>query len=302
MDNNTHKAYSFISHLLASDQFKSNVGSIIISGGGLQLMVMTLYLLLKPSLSYQLVEMFFVLLAVTSAVTVAMLYTLNILTAPVSLMSAALDEFLSKEELPDLPGDLTDEAGKLMAQVQQLMMTNHTLRYAVEKAALLDPLTGVYNRHWCETQITRELERLEYADEMMTIIAIDLDDLRSINEVHGQRSGDLCLKHVANTLRFNVRGIDWIARWGDDEFLLVVYNLPSESVVKLVERIRRTVKDRPIPTPQGDEIHLSISIGVCRYFEGDDLESVTYKIDKALVHAKLYGKDQLIQDYLSLAG
>ncbi len=93
-----------------------------------------------------------------------------------------------------------------------------------------------------------------------------------------------------------------IARWGRDEFLLVLYNLPTESLIKVIDRIRHTVKERPIIAPQGEEISLSVSLGVCQYFEGDNLETVTYKIDKALYKAKLYGREQIIHDYLSLAG
>ncbi len=209
MDNKTHKAYSFISHLLTSDNFKSNIASVALGGTGFQLIALILYLLIKPSLGYHIVaEIFFVLLITTLLGAAATLYILNILTAPVSLVAEALDDFLNKKKLPDLAGDFTDEAGKMMAQVQQLMMTTNTLQNAIEKSSFRDHLTGVYNRYWCEAQLLKEVERLRYEDESMSIVVIDIDGLTSINNLYGHTAGDWCLKHLANTLRFNVRGTD----------------------------------------------------------------------------------------------
>src|ERR1044072_9764379 len=100
-----------------------------------------------------------------------------------------------------------------------MMMTINSLRKAIERHSFLDQLTGVYNRQWCEAQLRKEIGRLPYDKETMTVVVIDIDELTSINDLNCQSAGNMGLKHVDNTLRFNVRGSDWIARWGSDEFL-----------------------------------------------------------------------------------
>lgn len=303
MNRNHLKAYSRISRILLNSGFKWKLVSVAIIGTYLQLIAVSLYLLLKPDLTQQaLMQIVFSMLVATLVGTVITIYATKVLTTPISLISKALCDYIDHKKVPNLPVHLSDEAGRLMADVQHLIMKSDELSNLFEQTSALDHLTGVYNRHWSEAHLKEEIKRLKRTERTMSIVMVDIDCFNSINEQYGHAVGDLCLKHVSNVIRLNIRGTDWIARWGGDEFLIAMYDTHKDTVIKALDRIRRTVKERPVTTPEGTQITLSISLGICQYADGDSSDTILYKADKALFKAKLYGRDQIIQDYIRLAG
>jgi diguanylate cyclase (GGDEF)-like protein len=296
-------AYSRISKILLNSGFKWKLASVAILGTYFQLIAVTLYLLLKPNLNQQaLLQIFFSMLIATLVGTAMTIYATKVLTAPISLISKALCDYIDHKKLPNLPLNFSDETGRLMADVQHLIMKSDELSNLFEQTSALDHLTGVYNRYWSEAHLKEEIKRLKRTERTLSIVMIDIDCFNCINEQYGHAAGDLCLKHIANIIRLNIRGTDWIARWGGDEFLVAMYDTNKDTVIKALDRIRRTVKERPVIAPDGTQVYVSVSLGICQYADGDSSDTILYKADKALFKAKLYGRDQIIQDYIRLAG
>ncbi|MGE5444578.1 MAG: GGDEF domain-containing protein [Ignavibacteriales bacterium] len=221
-------------------------------------------------------------------------YTLNELLTPVLLASQKLREHMTNKRMPDIPDYPTDQAGQLMADVQ------HTVKYldkvidSLEKASMMDYLTGAYNRHAGENRLMEDIARVQRSDDTMSLVMLDVDDLKLINDQYGHDAGDICLKHVASTVKGNIRKSDWLARWGGDEFVLLLFNTKEEPSAKILERICTALKENPIHTPQGDEINLTLSMGVYQYNGRDDIKTLLIKMDNALYGAKRGGKDQIV--------
>jgi diguanylate cyclase (GGDEF)-like protein len=217
------------------------------------------------------------------------LYILYALLTPVLLVSQKLREYITNKRMPDLPNYFTDQAGQLMADVQ------HTVKYldkvidSLEKASMMDYLTGAYNRHAGENRLMEDIARVQRSDEIILLVMLDVDNLKLINDQYGHDAGDICLKHVTS-----IRKSDWLARWGGDEFVLVLSSTKEEPSTKVLERICTALKENPIRTPQGDEINLTLSMGVYQYNGRDDIKTLLVKMDNALYGAKRGGKNQIV--------
>ncbi len=124
-----------------------------------------------------------------------------------------------------------------------------------------DALTGLANRRPFELALAREVDRVARAGEPALVLMADIDHFKRINDTHGHPAGDQVLKSVAQTLLDCVRPMDTLARFGGEEFAIILPNCPAAFGQTVAERIRRKVETRPIAVAPGVQVSVTISLG-----------------------------------------
>jgi len=128
------------------------------------------------------------------------LYMLHALLTPLRLASQKLREYIINKRIPDLPDHFTDEAGQLMADVRYTVEHLDKVIDSLKKASIMDYLTGVYNRHGGEKRLVEDIARVHRSGDPMTLVILDVDNLKLINDQYGHDTGDICLKHITNII------------------------------------------------------------------------------------------------------
>ena len=157
----------------------------------------------------------------------------------------------------------------------------------------IDFVTGCYNRRAFEEHLTVELVRARRYERPLTMILMDLDDFKLVNDGLGHAAGDYTLKRVGEVLRAAFRTTDRVCRYGGDEFAVIFPETPKEEVVRLAERLRRQIA--AIFPDQHNPIPISASIGVAGFpFDGAQADDLVQAADRALYRAKLEGRNQVV--------
>ncbi len=161
-----------------------------------------------------------------------------------------------------------------------------------EQLALTDPLTGLYNRRGLTQLAQREMEWVHRFDRPLSLLLLDLDHFKVLNDSHGHVIGDQVLAGVAQRLRSQVRGIDVISRYGGEEFVVLLPDCDAASAVIVAERLRANIEADPFATDSGD-LELTVSIGMTST-EGSppDLETLVEHADQAMYAAKQAGRNR----------
>jgi diguanylate cyclase (GGDEF)-like protein len=225
------------------------------------------------------------------------LWAMYALSAPTALASKALRRYLESGELPKLPVGYTDRAGRLMADVQYTVERLDKAMRSLEELATTDHLTGAYNRRFAEERLSQDIARAQRGGGTLTLAVLDLDQFKPVNDEYGHHAGDTCLTHFAEVLGRKVRGGDWIARWGGDEFVVGIWHAQEDgslSVERMLERVAKGLRENPVVLPNGEEALLSFSGGVCQWQPMDDPRRLFAKADEALYRAKVKGGDTVI--------
>ncbi|WED75756.1 GGDEF domain-containing protein [Aeromonas allosaccharophila] len=166
-------------------------------------------------------------------------------------------------------------------------------RLTIQKHKLfLDSLTQVHNRAALDERLEQEYKRwLRYRTPLCMAI-IDIDHFKNINDNYGHMAGDKALKVVAKALQSALRDTDFIARFGGEEFVVLLPNINPDKFQKPLETLRQTIKSIPFRFRDA-KVEITISIGATLFKEGDNPSDVFERADKALYHAKNTGRDQV---------
>jgi len=152
---------------------------------------------------------------------------------------------------------------------------------ALYELAILDPLTGLYNRRFCEERLRAEIARADRHSDPLMVIALDLDNFKAINDRHGHSDGDLVLKEFARRLSKATRGSDIAVRLGGDEFLVILPECPPEDVQIVLSRITSFEVDC-----DGKKVAVSSSRGWAQYQLTDTPDELIKRADQALYEEK----------------
>lgn len=179
---------------------------------------------------------------------------------------------------------------KLFTRQIELAITIADLFEAVKSQAITDALTTLYNRRYFEEEINKEVVRAKRMNQPFTIIALDLDYLKQINDKYGHSFGDLAIKTVSDVLKKNARAIDVAARMGGEEFNLLLPGVDSTGGLIAAERVRAAIAACKL-----EQIgQITASIGVATFLEhSDNLEELLEIADQAMYMAKRNGRNQV---------
>lgn len=178
----------------------------------------------------------------------------------------------------------------LFANQIELAVTVAGLFEEVKKQAITDPLTGIFNRRYFEENIVKEAERSLRLKQPFSLISMDLDFLKKINDTYGHQFGDIAIKTIANVLKREARSIDIPARIGGEEFNLLLPGVDSKGAFIAAERIRKSIENQVIDTIGG----ITASIGVATFLEHSDrIDELIELADQAMYKAKINGRNQV---------
>ena len=178
----------------------------------------------------------------------------------------------------------------LFANQIELAITIAGLFEEVRKQAVTDPLTGLYNRRYFEENINREAERALRLGQPFSLISLDLDHLKTINDTYGHQYGDVAIKAISDVLKQKARSIDIPARIGGEEFNVLLPGVDSYGAMIAAERIRAAIEATPL-----EKIgNVTASIGVATFLEhSKNVFDLTELADQAMYRAKINGRNQV---------
>ncbi len=178
----------------------------------------------------------------------------------------------------------------LFANQIELAITIAGLFEEVRKQAVTDPLTGLYNRRYFEENINREAERALRLGQPFSLVSLDLDHLKTINDTYGHQYGDVAIKTISNVLKKQARSIDIPARIGGEEFNVMLPGVDSYGAMIAAERIRAAIEATPL-----EKIgNVTASIGVATFLEhSKNVFDLTELADQAMYRAKINGRNQV---------
>ena len=176
----------------------------------------------------------------------------------------------------------------------QLVSNEQALRQKAETEARRDFLTGLPNRQAYQERITDEAERSKRYKRNLSLLMVDIDDFKKVNDTLGHDCGDIVLQNVASQLTRSIRQVDFVARIGGEEFVIVLPETDLCGAIDLANRLRTAVKARVIETPQA-KLSVTVSIGVGSGVLSDsaDHRQMIFDADQALYVAKRSGKDRV---------
>jgi two-component system cell cycle response regulator len=164
----------------------------------------------------------------------------------------------------------------------------------LEALAHTDPLTMVLNRRALVSRLTAEVDRARRYESVVTILMIDLDHFKGVNDTYGHPAGDQVLRDVAQLLQHEVRSVDIVARYGGEEFIVVLPETSTEGAVAFAERIRERIESRMFEST-GHSLLLTTSIGVATFPSPrvSSMEDLVARADEALYRAKAEGRNRV---------
>jgi len=195
-----------------------------------------------------------------------------------------------------LQQELQNLQARMDAMVEQrtarLVEENVVLRQMAER----DALTGLFNARALQRRLQEEQERVHRYGEVVSLVMIDLDHFKEVNDTWGHLAGDAVLREVASVLRRTVRQGDFVGRYGGEEFLVIAAGTPEEGAVQLAERLRRAVEALSIAVEPDVNIRRTISLGVATGRRGEEvsLQEVLRRADECLYRAKREGRNRVL--------
>lgn len=199
-----------------------------------------------------------------------------------------------RDELGRLARNFQDMARQVAAHTTELESQVAQRTQVLERLAYADFLTGLLNRRGIIDRLEMERNRLARQHAKLGVIILDLDYFKRINDSHGHDAGDRALVHVANVIRGVMRSYDVCARWGGEEFLVIVPGMTDRDLLlKAAEKLRSEIKARPFDAGN-EEIVLTASVGCYLADPAESADTMLKAADDALYRAKTEGRDRVV--------
>jgi len=177
---------------------------------------------------------------------------------------------------------------ELSDQTRELEETQGQLRLL----AMTDPLTEISNRRHFMSQISEEIERTKRFGDPFSLMMIDIDNLKEVNDTYGHEAGDEVLRTFAKYCQTRLRSIDRLARFGGDEFIVLLVQTGWKKAKEVAERLVSEIQGLEMQIEK-ESIHITVSIGLTTIIEGSTIEGLIKRADKALYEAKNGGRNQV---------
>lgn len=167
---------------------------------------------------------------------------------------------------------------------------NIQLRRRFEQEAKIDTLTGLHNRRWLDDNLSRIIQRHQLAAHPLALLMVDVDDFKVFNDSQGHQAGDAALSRIGRILASNLRPTDLIARFGGEEFVVVLPVTDSSGAYAAAERVRKAVCAQAADLPDGSV--LTVSLGIAQLLGSESEDTLLARADSALYRAKAAGKNR----------
>lgn len=188
----------------------------------------------------------------------------------------------------------------LFLMISRLRSSNMSISESFKKqqeyqlTATIDELTGLYNRRWLREMLARQMQRSQEKAAPLTLLMIDGDHFKKVNDQHGHNIGDLVLQALASTMLDWVRPTDLVARYGGEEFVIVLPGTDLAGARVVAERMRRMIAEARTPSTLGELLPVvTISIGLALMEEADTMDAFIGRADAALYRAKEKGRNRV---------
>ncbi len=213
-------------------------------------------------------------------------------------LEAGADDYLTK------PFDRAELFARLKTAIRILNLEKSLkeANEAIRVLSITDTMTGCYNRTYMDAQLPNEVQRAMRYGHPISVVMVDIDHFKEVNDAYGHQAGDQALKAFVETMGRSIRsGVDWIARYGGEEFIVVLPETDFEKARLLAERLRTTVSEQIILYKE-KEIRITASFGVTGLPSGQGLtgsmEDISYEVmislaDKCLYAAKQEGRNRV---------
>lgn len=196
------------------------------------------------------------------------------------------------------PVDRQEIMARTATQVRRWRYTEQ-LRNSVKASiemAITDSLTGLYNRRYLETHLTHMIDHYVNRGKVLSVLAVDVDYFKAINDTHGHDAGDKVLQELAQRLRDHTRSIDLCCRIGGEEFIVVLPNTDTMTAEKIAERLRRAIAAKSFIIGTPAPVPVTISAGIATLSGLDDsLEKLLKRADSAMYQAKREGRNRIVK-------
>lgn len=232
----------------------------------------------------------------TKGIPIIMITTKGETHEKVSGLEAGADDYLSK------PHNEIELNARIYASLRtkalqdELREKNRQLEEMLEKVNLLamtDPLTGLFNRRHCESVIESEFSRTVRYQSPLACLMIDIDHFKKVNDRYGHRMGDEVLTEVAGMIKAGVRAVDTVARWGGEEFMVILSETGREGALYFAERLLGRISDHAFS--DNPDIKITVSIGMASIpdLSIDTAEKLVDSSDLAIYEAKRKGRNRI---------
>jgi diguanylate cyclase len=194
-----------------------------------------------------------------------------------------------------------EQSNRKMSELQQHLQSMKTeinqiqeRTKSLEEEVLLDSLTNTHNRRAYEMRIDEELQRFKRYNQIFSLILLDVDHFKRVNDDYGHRAGDKCLREIINRIRPSLRKADFLARYGGEEFVVILPGTSSENAGIAAEKLRQII-ERTTFLFQGHKISVTISSGVTQAnLSDEDPQTVFTRVDAAMYEAKREGRNRVV--------
>lgn len=165
----------------------------------------------------------------------------------------------------------------------------------VKREAMTDGLTGLANRKAFDKQIQDWVDEAKTTGNTLCLLMLDIDHFKLFNDIYGHQTGDQVLRLVARTLTDGVKGRDFAARFGGEEFVIILPETPLAAALKVADKLRKSVEDKEVVNKTSHEKlgRITLSAGVAEYIKGESITDLIERADGALYDAKKSGRNQV---------
>jgi len=196
-----------------------------------------------------------------------------------------------KSELLAIAGEVLEQANREMAwEIEQRKLLEEELR----KLATTDYLTGLFIRRQLFELGEKEISRAKRNNAPLSLMILDIDHFKSINDTYGHATGDEVLKNFSTMFRDSLRNVDIVCRFGGEEFVAILPDTDIQLAMEVAQRLRLNIETSIMPV-EDNELRYTISIGLTGLREKDtSINQLINRADEALYHAKKSGRNQVI--------
>lgn len=185
-----------------------------------------------------------------------------------------------------------DEIGQLGMTFNRMAKTVSNFTAELREQAIRDELTGVFNRRYLDTALSMELSKAEQNELPVTLVMLDIDNFKEVNDQYGHAAGDRMLVDLGAMLRTNSRLTDIVCRFGGDEFIIVLVGADLELGVQRAEEWQKEFNILKVPY-SGEHVKTYLSLGVVQWTSGESMSYLINRVDEALYIAKNSGRNQI---------